>query len=96
MFGRSVRPSRAAGLTLQRQDGHSLRPRDWDDFYTFYMNTTGARKSEWCQFVSTTMNPAHHIVELHVLQQAFGIKAIVPKHWLLCTSYAKCCVTEGW
>lgn len=31
----------AAGIELRRQDGHSLRPRDWDSFYSFYINTTG-------------------------------------------------------
>lgn len=31
---------KAAGIELRRQDGHSLRPRDWDSFYSFYINTT--------------------------------------------------------
>ena len=32
---------RAAGLALRRTPGAELRSRDWDDFFTFYRNTTG-------------------------------------------------------
>eukprot|EP00208_Stichococcus_sp_RCC1054_P007623 CAMPEP_0206140138 /NCGR_PEP_ID=MMETSP1473-20131121/8532_1 /ASSEMBLY_ACC=CAM_ASM_001109 /TAXON_ID=1461547 /ORGANISM="Stichococcus sp, Strain RCC1054" /LENGTH=451 /DNA_ID=CAMNT_0053534183 /DNA_START=303 /DNA_END=1658 /DNA_ORIENTATION=- len=31
---------RASGLVLKKQSGHDLRPRDWDAFYDFYLNTT--------------------------------------------------------
>ena len=33
---------RAAGLQLRRLTGRELTPRDWDSFYDFYINTTGA------------------------------------------------------
>lgn len=36
---------RAAGLQLRRLTGRELTSRDWDSFYDFYINTTGATSS---------------------------------------------------